>query len=125
MRKDVLYCSFCGKNQHEVRKLVAGPSAFICDECITLCMDILVQEALAPSEGSEATSTGLLGRLTSEEVQAVLGADEPAGPEFDTPEQQLQQATRTIIRLVETNHALSDMITELKAKLNDKPRHND
>jgi ATP-dependent Clp protease ATP-binding subunit ClpX len=35
----LLYCSFCGKNQHEVRKLIAGPSVFVCDECIALCND--------------------------------------------------------------------------------------
>ena len=36
----LLYCSFCGKSQHEVKKLIAGPSVFICDECVELCMDI-------------------------------------------------------------------------------------
>ena len=38
--KNTLYCSFCGKSQHEVRKLIAGPTVFICDECVELCMDI-------------------------------------------------------------------------------------
>ena len=38
--KNILYCSFCGKSQHEVRKLIAGPTVFICDECVELCMDI-------------------------------------------------------------------------------------
>ena len=37
--KNILYCSFCGKSQHEVRKLIAGPTVFICDECVELCMD--------------------------------------------------------------------------------------
>ena len=39
--KNILYCSFCGKSQHEVRKLIAGPTVFICDECVELCMDII------------------------------------------------------------------------------------
>ena len=39
--KNPLYCSFCGKSQHEVRKLIAGPTVFICDECVELCMDII------------------------------------------------------------------------------------
>jgi ATP-dependent protease Clp ATPase subunit len=39
-----LYCSFCGKSQHEVRKLIAGPTVFICDECVELCMDIIREE---------------------------------------------------------------------------------
>ena len=41
----LLYCSFCGKSQHEVKKLIAGPSVFICDECIDLCNDIIRDEA--------------------------------------------------------------------------------
>ena len=47
-RKDgsgqLLYCSFCGKSQHEVRKLIAGPSVSICDECVVLCNDIIREE---------------------------------------------------------------------------------
>ena len=48
----VLYCSFCGKSQHEVKKLIAGPSVFICDECIELCNDIIRDEV--PAEGAAA-----------------------------------------------------------------------
>ena len=48
----VLYCSFCGKSQHEVKKLIAGPSVFICDECIELCNDIIRDEV--PAEGASA-----------------------------------------------------------------------
>ena len=43
--KNTLYCSFCGKSQHEVRKLIAGPTVFICDECVELCMDIIHEES--------------------------------------------------------------------------------
>ena len=42
--KTTLYCSFCGKSQHEVKKLIAGPTVFICDECVELCMDIIKEE---------------------------------------------------------------------------------
>ena len=42
--KNILYCSFCGKSQHEVRKLIAGPTVFICDECVELCMDIIKEK---------------------------------------------------------------------------------
>ena len=52
--KNTLYCSFCGKSQHEVRKLIAGPTVFICDECVELCMDIIREEnksALVKTEG--------------------------------------------------------------------------
>ena len=55
----VLYCSFCGKSQHEVKKLIAGPSVFICDECIDLCTDIIQEEIarLPKEEGDDALPT--------------------------------------------------------------------
>ena len=48
----LLYCSFCGKSQHEVRKLIAGPSVFVCDECVELCNDIIREEIkeIAPKQ---------------------------------------------------------------------------
>ena len=51
--KNTLYCSFCGKSQHEVRKLVAGPTVFVCDECVELCVDIIGEE-ISPRERSRA-----------------------------------------------------------------------
>ncbi|MGB3689147.1 MAG: ATP-dependent Clp protease ATP-binding subunit ClpX [Jannaschia helgolandensis] len=56
--KNTLYCSFCGKSQHEVRKLIAGPTVFICDECVELCMDIIREETKAAGlKSSEGTPT--------------------------------------------------------------------
>src|SRR6202795_150259 len=52
----LLYCSFCGKSQHEVRKLIAGPSVFICDECIELCNDIIREESHAETTGKGVKS---------------------------------------------------------------------
>ncbi len=49
----LLYCSFCGKSQHEVKKLIAGPSVFVCDECISLCNDIIKEETQAAALGGE------------------------------------------------------------------------
>ncbi len=54
----LLYCSFCGKSQHEVRKLIAGPSVFICDECVDLCNDI-IREEIQESAGIEGNSEKL------------------------------------------------------------------
>lgn len=51
--KNTLYCSFCGKSQHEVRKLIAGPTVFICDECVELCMDIIREETKSAGLKSE------------------------------------------------------------------------
>ena len=52
----LLYCSFCGKSQHEVRKLIAGPSVFICDECIELCNDIIREETSTDKSGKSGKS---------------------------------------------------------------------
>jgi ATP-dependent Clp protease ATP-binding subunit ClpX len=58
--KNTLYCSFCGKSQHEVRKLIAGPTVFICDECVELCMDIIREETKATGlKTSEGVPTPL------------------------------------------------------------------
>ena len=62
----VLYCSFCGKSQHEVKKLIAGPSVFICDECIELCNDIIRDEV--PAEGA-AAKTSKSDLSTTEVIQ--------------------------------------------------------
>ena len=55
----LLYCSFCGKSQQEVKKLIAGPSVFICDECIELCNDIIREEVLAECESRDGSSSEL------------------------------------------------------------------
>ncbi len=64
--KNTLYCSFCGKSQHEVRKLIAGPTVFICDECVELCMDIIREE----NKSSLVKSTD--GTPTPQEILDVL-----------------------------------------------------
>ncbi len=64
--KDTLYCSFCGKSQHEVHKLIAGPTVFICDECVNLCMDIIWEEnrsSLATSRDGIPTPQAMLNVL--------------------------------------------------------------
>ena len=55
----LLYCSFCGKSQHEIRKLIAGPSVFICDECVDLCIEIIREETeeAAGDESSDKLPT--------------------------------------------------------------------
>lgn len=63
----LLYCSFCGKSQHEVRKLIAGPSVFICDECVELCNDIIREEV---QESAEKSDSSRLPR--PDEIKAIL-----------------------------------------------------
>jgi ATP-dependent Clp protease ATP-binding subunit ClpX len=65
----VLYCSFCGKSQHEVKKLIAGPSVFICDECIELCNDIIRDEVPSESGSGKASRSDL---PTPNEIKASL-----------------------------------------------------
>jgi len=64
--KNTLYCSFCGKSQHEVRKLIAGPTVFICDECVELCMDIIKEESKSQISKSEE------GVPTPKEIFSIL-----------------------------------------------------
>ena len=73
----VLYCSFCGKSQHEVKKLIAGPSVFICDECIELCNDIIRDEAPAETAGAKAAKSDLPAPLEIKTTldQYVIGQD--------------------------------------------------
>ncbi|MBA3034456.1 MAG: ATP-dependent Clp protease ATP-binding subunit ClpX [Gammaproteobacteria bacterium] len=70
----LLYCSFCGKSQHEVKKLIAGPSVFICDECIDLCNDIISDEA-APEEAGKPAARDLPipGEIRDQLDQYVIG----------------------------------------------------
>ena len=65
-----LFCSFCGKNQHEVKKLIAGPSVFICDECVDLCNDIIKEESKELNEQLEKTESDL---LSPQELSKSLG----------------------------------------------------
>src|SRR5499427_9632163 len=64
--QNTLCCSFCGKNQHEVRKLVAGPTVFICDECVELCKDIIHEDTKSSLEKSRD------GIPTPKEIRKVL-----------------------------------------------------
>ncbi len=80
--KNTLYCSFCGKSQHEVRKLIAGPTVFICDECVELCMDIIREEnkntlvksqdgVPSPAEICDVLDSYVIGQSHAKRVLAV------------------------------------------------------
>ncbi|MDO8521052.1 MAG: ATP-dependent Clp protease ATP-binding subunit ClpX [bacterium] len=71
----LLLCSFCGKNQNEVRKLIAGPSVFICDECIELCNDIIAEDPPANSEAKKEKSNPLPRDICAFLDQYVIGQD--------------------------------------------------
>ena len=78
--KDSLFCSFCGKNQKEVKKLIAGPTVFVCDECIELCMDIIKEDNKnnkfkikkdipKPSEINKFLNDYVIGQKDSKKIQ--------------------------------------------------------
>jgi ATP-dependent Clp protease ATP-binding subunit ClpX len=71
----LLYCSFCGKSQHEVRKLIAGPSVFVCDECVELCNDIIREEIkeISPTEDKESLPTPM--EIRNDLDDYVIGQD--------------------------------------------------
>src|SRR6056300_481435 len=71
----LLYCSFCGKSQHEVRKLIAGPSVFICDECVELCNDIIREEVQESEEKSEQSRLPKPDEIKAILVEYVIGQD--------------------------------------------------
>jgi ATP-dependent Clp protease ATP-binding subunit ClpX len=72
----LLYCSFCGKSQHEVKKLIAGPSVFICDECIELCNDIIRDETAAEQGGKTSRDLPTPTEIRSILDQYVIGQDQ-------------------------------------------------
>jgi len=72
----LLYCSFCGKSQHEVKKLIAGPSVFICDECIDLCNDIIRDDQAAEEPGKAVRGLPIPGEIRAVLDQYVIGQDQ-------------------------------------------------
>ena len=71
----LLYCSFCGKSQHEVRKLIAGPSVFICDECVELCNDIICEEASAGGKGERRSKLPVPAEINGILDEYVIGQE--------------------------------------------------
>jgi ATP-dependent Clp protease ATP-binding subunit ClpX len=71
----LLYCSFCGKSQHEVRKLIAGPSVFVCDECITLCNDIMREETQSEHAKTDKTDLPVPREICATLDEYVIGQE--------------------------------------------------
>ena len=72
----LLYCSFCGKSQHEVRKLIAGPSVFICDECVELCNDIIREEVSESAQSGESAKLPVPTEIKDILDEYVIGQDQ-------------------------------------------------
>ena len=71
----LLFCSFCGKNQNEVRRLIAGPSVYICDECVDLCNDIITEESQAPDEQETSGSLPVPTQIKTTLDEYVIGQE--------------------------------------------------
>ena len=114
----VLYCSFCGKNQHEVNKLVAGPHVFICDECIDVCSDIVDEQLLRLIEGDEASARGMSTERLSHYVEHATKGEERNRLALQGIERML--ALRRNAEPVDDEVLISSGIVHLKNKTTDE-----
>ncbi len=113
MNNKTLYCSFCGKSQHEVRVLVAGPTVFICDECVELCSDTVRErtgKALTPTEAFNKCFN-MIGELTNK-ITALLAVEKRRREPFDELEKGLADLRETA-KFLQPN-SLEKKVEELK-----------
>ncbi len=71
----LLFCSFCGKNQNEVRRLIAGPSVYICDECVDLCNDIITEESVVADSGDSGDRLPVPSEIKGNLDEYVIGQE--------------------------------------------------
>jgi len=114
----VLYCSFCGKTQHEVKALVAGPHVFICDECIDLCSDIIDEQLLRLIEGDEASARAMSTERLSHYVEHARKGEQRNRLALQHIERML--ALRRNAAPVDDDILISFGITHLKNKTTDE-----
>jgi ClpX C4-type zinc finger protein/glyoxalase superfamily protein len=135
--REVLYCSFCGKSQHEVRKLVAGPAVYICDECVDLCTDIVDEQLLRLIEGDAQAASSmsterllhyaqharkgeLRSRLALERIGKLIASRERRDPAADSmlaSAEFRQLKTRTTEELVGMRKLVQDQLARYQQAL--------
>ena len=130
--KNILYCSFCGKSQHEVRKLIAGPTVFICDECVELCMDIIKEENKSslvkhqdgvptPKEICEVLDDYVIGQRFAKEVLSVAVHNHYKRLNHETKSNKDVELSKSNILLVGPTGCGKTLLAQTLARILDVP----
>jgi ClpX C4-type zinc finger/Glyoxalase superfamily protein len=116
----LLYCSFCGKSQHEVHKLIAGPAVYICDECVDLCVDIVDEELLRLIEGDEKSARAMSTEMLQHYVEHAANAAQRNRLALQRIEAML--AHKESASVIDDSTLLSPSFAQLQSKTPDELR---